>query len=287
MAPLVDTSFEDGLSHADLVQGAVSVDGVQHYGGVQSLRLASDASKVAEAYWVDAGTLGAGRTVVVGHCWFLFSRRDTDFARVFYADSADGQLFRLYVRLGSGAIIADLGAAVVNGPVIPVGVWARLDWRINVGNTQHTLDWKVNGVDQPQALTVGGLLSSMIADVWAGSPAGVLATLRVDDLQLSVVSGDYPLQAPMYFRPPTYKQYHADPGQDRLMSRVPFDVGKAVVGVGGVLTPFDGQQVVRQDEAAAATHVYMGGFVNGPLTAAEVANLQAAGYGAFLSTTLP
>lgn len=94
-----------------------------------------------------------------------------------------------------------------------------------------------------------------------------------------------------WFRPPTYKQYFADPGQDRLMSRVPFDVGLAVVDNGGMLTPFPGKQVVVQDEFEAATHVYMGGFVNGPLSAPEIANLVAAGYGPnpgpYLSTTPP
>lgn len=94
-----------------------------------------------------------------------------------------------------------------------------------------------------------------------------------------------------YFRPPTYKQYFDDPGHDRLMSRVPFDAGLAVVDNAGVLTPFPGRQVVVQDEFEAATHVYMGGFVNGPLSAPEIANLVAAGYGPnpgpYLSTNPP
>lgn len=94
-----------------------------------------------------------------------------------------------------------------------------------------------------------------------------------------------------YFRPPTYKQYFDDPGHDRLMSRVPFDVGRAVLDNGGVLTPFPGLAVVRQDQAETADHVYYGGYVWGPLSAPEIANLVAAGYGPnpgpYLSTTPP
>lgn len=95
-----------------------------------------------------------------------------------------------------------------------------------------------------------------------------------------------------YFRPPTYKQHFGDhPLRDRLMSRVPFDVGFGVLDNGGICTPFPGKQAVTQAEAAAATHVYLGGFIHGPLSAGEVTNLVAAGYGPnpgpYLSTTPP
>ncbi len=93
--------------------------------------------------------------------------------------------------------------------------------------------------------------------------------------------------AGLYFRPPTSKRYHASPRQDRLMSRVPYNVGLAVVDNGGVLTPYPGKEVVPQDEWETATHVYAGGYIWGPLSDGEILNLKNAGYGAFLSATPP
>jgi len=90
-----------------------------------------------------------------------------------------------------------------------------------------------------------------------------------------------------WFRPPTAVRHFDESGKDPLMSRVPYDVGYAVVDNGGTLTPFPGKRDLLQDEVAAATHVYYGGCVNGPLSAGEVANLTSAGYGAYLSTVPP
>jgi hypothetical protein len=94
-----------------------------------------------------------------------------------------------------------------------------------------------------------------------------------------------------YFRPPTYSKHFDKPGGDSLWSWVPYDAGLGVLNVGGVCTPFPGLPVVDQNLAAAADHVYLGGYVHGPLSAPEIASLLAAGYGPapgpYLSTTLP
>jgi hypothetical protein len=110
---------------------------------------------------------------------------------------------------------------------------------------------------------------------------------RFDGFAVSTVGAIGPI-ASTYFRPPTVKRYFDEsPAFGKLMSRVPYQQGLAVLDNGGVLSTFPGLEVVTQDQAAAADHVYYGGAVNGPLSAAEITNLVAAGYSAYLSTTPP
>ena len=90
---------------------------------------------------------------------------------------------------------------------------------------------------------------------------------------------------PTYFRPPTTTMHFV--GRDLLMRRVPFEQGLAVLDIDGQITPFPGLVVVPQRIADTADHVYLGGYVHGPLSDAEVVALTAAGYGAFLSSVPP
>ncbi len=95
-----------------------------------------------------------------------------------------------------------------------------------------------------------------------------------------------------YFRPPTIQMPHAGP-EDRFWSRVKYPRGRTVLNVepagqpgAGAITVFPGRldvdaDVVKACEAAGG-RAYLGGGVY-LLSAQEVTDLTAAGYGSFIS----
>jgi len=96
-----------------------------------------------------------------------------------------------------------------------------------------------------------------------------------------------------YFRPPTFQLPHDETGQDRLWSRVSYPRGRTVLNpepTTGQVTPYPGREEVNANEVnqvqAGGGKVYLGGTIT-QLTAGEKAVLEAAGYGAHISTVGP
>jgi hypothetical protein len=98
---------------------------------------------------------------------------------------------------------------------------------------------------------------------------------------------------PDYFRPPTFNLPHDETGQDRLWSRVSYPRGRTVLNpepTTGQPSVYPGRMEVEADLVnqvqAAGGKVYLGGTIT-ELTAGEKAVLEAAGYGAHISTVGP
>lgn len=121
-----------------------------------------------------------------------------------------------------------------------------------------------------------------------GTTVALGQVVETETVQPVVVTGGLQI---LYFRPPTVKRYFDSRVSARLMNKVPYQQGRAVLDNAGVLTPFPGLETVRQELADAATRVYYGGHIYGPLSGQEVTNLVDAGYGPapgpFLTTTPP
>jgi hypothetical protein len=98
---------------------------------------------------------------------------------------------------------------------------------------------------------------------------------------------------PDFFRPPTFQLPHDETGQDRLWSRVFYPRGRTVLNpepTTGQVTAYPGREEVSVAEVAQVEQsggkVYLGGTIT-ELTSGEKAVLEAAGYGAHISTVGP
>lgn len=83
-----------------------------------------------------------------------------------------------------------------DGPVVTYDVWYRIDFRFTWNSTTHTIDWKVDGVDQPQ-FSIGSQTSTTFSSFRIGNTGGVnsTGTWNFCDLVLSVTSADYAIGA--------------------------------------------------------------------------------------------
>lgn len=208
------------------------------------------------------------------------------------SDAASGTAFSVVVAADPGLAVDDLAIALagfdvgsgsgasaesISAPSTTLGAATeRFDLSTSSG-------FAVRGVIWTATVTAGPSSGApTIAATAAAAVTGVGMVLRIRE-------------AVQYFRPPTFKLYHAAPQQDRLMSRVPFERGYAVLDLGGGnLTPTyaqvlagQGKQVILQSDWETSVRVYAGGYVHGPLSSQQVTDLTNAGYGAFLSTTPP
>ena len=89
---------------------------------------------------------------------------------------------------------AQVGAgSIITGPAVVADTWYVIDFRFICSGTSHTLDWAVDAAAQTQATAVQA--ASTVAFLTLGWNVSATATVRYDDVVLSVTTGDYPLGA--------------------------------------------------------------------------------------------
>jgi len=192
----------EGFEHqksvgAELSGGACLVDAVANGAGI-TFDTTNKRTGAASLKLIESGAaatniqLGFASTqVLVGSAYF----------RATAAPSVDSRILRhpgpaescKFLLLTTGAIATEFqGSDRITGPSIVDGNWHRLDWRITTSGTTHTTEWYVDNVQQTSA-QIAGIASNMTDLEIGSSNATHTATFWVDDLVLSVTSGDYPL----------------------------------------------------------------------------------------------
>jgi hypothetical protein len=78
-----------------------------------------------------------------------------------------------------------------NVPVAP-GAWHLVELRYDVSTSTNKVDWRIDGVDQPQATLANGP-STLINEVFWGSTFSDTYSANYDDMMLSQTAGNYPL----------------------------------------------------------------------------------------------
>ena len=97
---------------------------------------------------------------------------------------------RFMVRLRNGSNV--LTAPVTSSNTVVAGQWYVIDLYWNSSGTTHTVDWRVDGMDESRA-TLTGVSAQNLYGVFFGSRSGGNFTANYDDMALSVTSADYPL----------------------------------------------------------------------------------------------
>ncbi|MCA1847310.1 MAG: hypothetical protein LC792_29825, partial [Actinobacteria bacterium] len=114
--------------------------------------------------------------------------------------SGKGQAPRYAAHLGykasSGKLTMELndrnrGTPVEASAPITAGDWHLVEMRYDVSAPTNRVDWRIDGVDEPQA-TVNGVATKINEVIW-GSTFADTYTANYDDLMISQTAADYPL----------------------------------------------------------------------------------------------
>lgn len=99
------------------------------------------------------------------------------------------------ITLSSAGVLkakAENTLGFVGTQVLTNGQWYRIDFRLDMSLADPTLDWKIDGVDQPQSIwTVGVADTFGYISMGAGASTGVV--INTDDDVWSNIAADYPL----------------------------------------------------------------------------------------------
>ena len=162
--------------------------------GTYGLRLSPSAATVHAGFQNsgNGGILGSSGTLV-GSFYFRFpTLPSADFNIFIDIGTAGGNdVFIKYLN-STGGLQGVFGSATQLGPIISANTWYRVDFRAVHNANPHTLDWKIDGVDQTQVSLAVASENIFIAGFGLDN-ANATGTLDIDDVVLSLTSGDYPL----------------------------------------------------------------------------------------------
>jgi hypothetical protein len=91
--------------------------------------------------------------------------------------------------------LGHVGGTAQSGPAggLIINNWYRLDLRVNVAASPHTIDWQIDGVPQTQAIIAQGA-DTFAGNVFLGSTVNAdVFTAHYDDVLVSLTSADYPI----------------------------------------------------------------------------------------------
>jgi hypothetical protein len=188
------TGFEAGTASVagggilSQTTGAVGVDSAVQRTGAYSL-------KVAPAGAGATGTRnlsGTPATVVVRFALYLDALPSQSVNLFSVGTNSGSAAFLRYVsaaralgmRFGSNAIQNATGS-------IAPATWYIVEARVTYGSNPRLIDWRVNGVDEPQ-VTLPQTAGAAVNVQW-GDGGAVTYTEHVDDIAVSATSSDYPL----------------------------------------------------------------------------------------------
>jgi hypothetical protein len=87
----------------------------------------------------------------------------------------------------------EAGTPVTAAETVPLNTWAMLEYYANFSGTQYVVKWRLNGVDQTDALSQTGLTAANIASLYLGPNGADTITCDYDDVAISITSGDWPV----------------------------------------------------------------------------------------------
>ena len=173
---------------------AVTTDAAAARTGDYGLKVAPSAQSSQFVQWQASPT---GGQMAVGRGYFKFNSfpsGDNNFCTIndsageYYAlryESSDSSVVMDVVRSGGGGV-----SETLQGPVISTGTWYRFDWRCDYVSTNRTIDWAIDGVDQPSATANSSNAIGLFQWQW-GTSASTTFTLYADDCVV-VWTGDGP-----------------------------------------------------------------------------------------------
>lgn len=203
---IVFTGFETGTTAGwttgnagnkmfDSVTGTPTITAGSARSGSYGLEVS--ASAATEGVTWTTATYGSSRAVMVGFVAFRFPTSlpsgNVDIVDQWMTTAANDLVIRHRVSDHVLVVCDVFGGDLVAGDVTVVSdTWYLLDWRLNVGGTTHTMDWRINGVTQPQWSRSSS--AEAVSQVSLGPVSNAAtATVHYDDWCLSVTTGDYPL----------------------------------------------------------------------------------------------
>lgn len=109
-------------------------------------------------------------------------------------DSAAGSEFELEYLAAQNRLAVAFGtqAEVAATSTVQAGRWYVLEFRVNFGTNPRTAQWRIDGVDQPQA-SLAETGSTVSAIRYGSEVAGDVFHAYIDDVLVSNASADYPL----------------------------------------------------------------------------------------------
>lgn len=138
------------------------------------------------------------------------------------------------------------GGTQQNGPAASTGVWYRVDVDINASANPHTVDWKIDGVAQTQAVS-GSVAAEDFSTVQFGSSAAATTDVIIDCAVESETAADFPLGE--------YKILGYKPNADTDITQVGAGafVDAAAAAISGANPAWD--NLLSPEDATAATRV--------------------------------
>lgn len=139
------------------------------------------------------GILGSSGTLVASF-WFRFQTLPSNDFNIFIDIGTAGgnDVFIKYLN-STGTLQGVFGSATQLGPSISANTWYHVDLRAIHNANPHTLEWKVDGVDQTTVSLSVASENIFVAGFGNDAGGAQTGTVDIDDFAFSLTSGDYPL----------------------------------------------------------------------------------------------
>ena len=106
-----------------------------------------------------------------------------------------GSYFRMGFDAGPNKLYMQLGLTgtkYLASSSVVAGQWYTIDIKYDTSTTTHRLDWRIDGVDQPQA-TMSAAVTNAQAFIFGTQTLADVYTAYYDDLVISQTAADYPI----------------------------------------------------------------------------------------------
>jgi hypothetical protein len=185
------TVGQAGLKMFDTVTGTMTMQTGTPHTGTYCLRAAAAAS-AANAQW---STVTCGSTMHRVHRMYVRVISCTGTAIICACDTSpsNGVSFSYVASTNRIQALCEAGTLQTSSMTIALNTWFRLEWYSNFSGTQYIVKWRINGVDQTDALSETGLTAQNVASTYLGTYAGDTITAEFDDVAISATSGDWPI----------------------------------------------------------------------------------------------
>jgi hypothetical protein len=133
----------------------------------------------------------ASQTVMVTRWAMRFTVRPQDGDELFNVKNGGSMDMKMQFE-GTNKLNVEMDATVASTTTIALNTWYYIDLRYNVSANPHTVNWRINGVAQPNVS--GAAAATTLDDMrWGSSSDSNLYTANYDDLVVSHTSADYPI----------------------------------------------------------------------------------------------
>jgi len=190
--PIFITGFEHGVLSpsgggiCDSITGSPAVQNIVKRTGDYALEIGSASTEHIQ--WNIPGS----PTYLVGRFYLQISGAPSSNAHLAICWTANGSMFKFHLYADRRIACQVHSGTTRNGPTLTVDTWYRIDFKMYCGDSTGIIDWQVDGNAQTQA--TGGITSATSFDTlgFCDPWSAINTEVYIDDLILSVTSGDYP-----------------------------------------------------------------------------------------------